>query len=210
MNANPLQPDKKPQFRDIQICQACGETATLKTHQSGTPTIIEGHRTQNCERKQEFLYSFEPAPFGIIIPKEESDVIWELQTGGLMCNHPTIRGTYIPINLPSFTTKELDYEKIPIQPRADRNRIDPLSILRQTNYANNTGENYEIEYVWHKIDCELPFTYRQATAPDGYSRSQEAWEWIEITAKNHQQTHNNTNIEALVGERVLLVYPNSD
>lgn len=210
MNSDPLiltnEDHDKYEYR---ICQACGQPARLKTYDSGAPTTEEGHRTQNCEYLDDFVYSFEPSAFGIVVPQKDSDVIWEFQTDGLMCSHPTIRGTYIPFSSVTIPSEDIDYNKVSSEP-TDSYWEDVLRLLVSTNYANNTGSNYNTDYIWDLVNRELPFIYELVDFPDGYRESHEAWKWIKITGENSDVDKSFKNFKPLVGERVLLVYPNSD
>lgn len=195
---------------EARICQSCGQAALLETYDSGTPLVKDGHTTQNCENRDEYIYSHQPAPFGVVVPKRDSDIIWEFQTRGLMCTHPTIRGSYIPILEPYIKKDKIDFSKVAQNPRSDDYTVNLVSLLVSTNREYNTKEGYSREYIWNEINNRLPFTYREADAPDGYPDSHEAWKWIEIVGENSNSTGNFTTFNPLIGERVLFVYPNSD
>lgn len=212
MKSNPIPANKNPRGRNRipRLCQACGETAVLKTYESGAPDVVDGHRTRDCDEMNQYVYASRPSPFGIVVPQEDSDVIWSFQTNGLMCSHPTIRGTYIPLTTPSISPDEVKYGRVATDPREGSYFEHPLRLLVETNYANNTSEDYDLEYVWDLIDRELPFMYREAESPKGYRDTHEAWKWVTIVGKNYEVDGAYTDLDALVGERVLLVYPNSD
>lgn len=195
---------------EYRICQACGDPIKLKTDVSGVPTLSGGHRIGYCEHLENFVHLFQTNQFGIVVPQKEARVIWEFQTNGLMCSHPDIKGTYIPLNTITIPEESVNYDKLPFK-KTDDYWADPLRLLARTNYKNNTSDDYyNTEYIWDLINEKLPFSYKEVDPPRGYRGTHEAWKWINITGVKDEKGFIYNNLEPLVGERVLLVYPNSD
>lgn len=193
---------------ELRICQSCGEVAVLQHHETGVPSVQDGHLTQRCDMLNSYVHTFQPAPFGIVVPQKNSNFIWEFQTNGLICSHRTIRGTYVPLTRPVKHRNEVNSEIL--NPK-DAEIIDVTSLIRKEWYKQNTNKNpnNNLRYLWELLDSELPFTYAKAQAPDGYPSSEEAWKWIQITGLNSDSQSNDV-FDPLVGECVVLVYPNSD
>lgn len=198
-------PEKAPR-----VCQACGDVSIIQHHESGAPTRLEGHDTVDCDHITDFVVSFQPGAFGLLIPDQSSHYIWKMQTNGLMCSTRTLRGTYLPLSTPIKFIESIDHRKLP-NPE-DRDFESPTvqltAQLAAGNHHNNTNqETVDLDPVWRMINEELPFTYRDVDAPTGYPPTEEAWRWIRITGV---QDASYTDVSPLVGERVVFVYPNSD
>lgn len=208
MKSNPLTTEKRTDRKnqELRICQACGDVAELKTYEFGAPDTVSGHWTRNCDEYNSYVHSHQVSPFGIVIPYADSDIIWDFQTNGLMCSHPKIRGFYIPLSTPGQVGENIDFGRVAYEPQ--KGYISLLSVLVSTNYKNNTGDDFDTDYIWELIDDRLSFAYTEVEAPTGYPKNHEAWKWIKLTSADTENSF--TNVERLVGERVLFVYPNSD
>lgn len=209
MKSNPLATETgaSEENHKTRICQACGDAATLKTHNTGAPEIISGHYTNKCDSLNDFIRCFNTSPFGIVVPQVQSRVIWDFQTGGMMCRHPKIRGVYIPLSTPCAMKTDIELDEVGYEPESGF--VNLMSVLASTNYKNNTGSEFDVGHLWDLIDRELPFTYKTSNHPLGYPETHEAWKWIKITQSRDDST-SFTNVEPLVNQKVVLVYPNSD
>jgi len=221
MEPNPLPapPDSAAAANTLRLCQACGEPAVLQTHEDGAPTLLDGHYTRDCDHLSDYVCSFQSSVFGIVVPDQSQSIIWQFQTGGLMCNTRNVRGCYIPLTPPMKRRENIDYRKLPADPGSNELYIKLPGQLAAGNYQSNTSEEeVNLDPVWRMIDEELPFTYEPADAPTGYPETEEAWKWIRITGITrsiHEESDADrllagTDVTPLVGERVVLVYPNSD
>lgn len=218
MNINYLTTDKRSSTNDIdiKICQSCGENYVVKRHNDGADEIIEGHNSARCEEIENSVYSFQPGAFGIVIPDNKSEIIWQFQTNGLICSQRYFRGHYIPLNTPSEFKKNLDSRDIPF-PDVDNQLVDLISQLVRLNYDIETTYNEEEtgKYIkkrnklWTLIDDRLPFTYEDVNAPHGYTENEEGIKWIKILS-NQDNTMNSTSLKPLINSKVVLIYPNCD
>jgi len=120
--------------------------------------------------------------FGIVVPYP-SGFEWEQQTDGVMCNHITIEGIFIPLPYP---------EKI-------------LEKLMTANY-----HGLETKEIWEDLKKflaeECYFEFEEVEAPSGYPSNREGLQWIKI--KKFKSFIDERN--KLEGKVVALYYPNSD
>lgn len=166
-------------------CKQCKQKVALEN--------TEANLCPRCQREYTVanVYSHE---WGIIVPKE-SGVIWQQQTKGILCHHVQIEGVYIPLDKPR-EAKEND---------KSFETIDLLSELKQANYNHNEEK---IEKTWNKIKEQISFDFKEIERPSyDYPSTQEGIKWIKITDCADRKWE---NLSELIGENVVLVYPNCD
>lgn len=122
--------------------------------------------------------------WGILVPCP-SGFVWEQQTQGVMCNHVSVEGVYIPLQEPSTL----------------------LEALTELNYA---GKN--TDYIWQQIKESMKslegLEWEEVDNPDSskYPDNQEGFQWIRITRWDNPLGRG----KELEGQVVILIYPNSD
>lgn len=140
-----------------------------------------------------FLY----CSWGVILPRK-SGVIWELQTGGVMCNHPTLEGVFIPLHKPidtKFIEKTNTYKHRYL-----------LELLKKANYEYKVRE---VKNIWKRIKADMHFNFVDVSEPKGYPITEEGLRWIKFTKFDSGWGHGD-DIKQLIGKRVALIYPNCD
>jgi len=122
--------------------------------------------------------------FGIVIPYP-SGFCWEQQTCGVLCEHVTIEGIFIPLPM-------------------------PRRILVDLQMANYAGNREKAERLWKEMKEWLRerenLEFEEVEAPEGQPRNQEGLQWIKITRWDSPIDDRHK----LVGMIVALYYPNSD
>lgn len=121
--------------------------------------------------------------WGILVPSN-SGFIWEQQTDGVACSHIQVEGVYIPLREPN----------------------DLLAQLREANYNGKSTFN-----VWNDIrkimnQCEkLKWVNVNNPKPNRFPENQEGIQWIRIIDWDSL-----SGGRELIGETVILIYPNCD
>jgi hypothetical protein len=127
--------------------------------------------------------------WGVLVPTH-GGFVWQIQTGGVLCNQVFIEGVFIPLGRP----RELD-EKQP---------VDLLDLLQDANrgYRDTTD-------VWARIKAAMHFDFDVVGAPDGEPESDEGLLWVKFTKFDDGRGHG-AWVKQLIGRTVVLIYPNSD
>ena len=125
-----------------------------------------------------------PHNWGILVPSQ-SGFVWEQQTDGTACHHIQVEGVYIPLREPN----------------------DYLARLREANFQNKSTLS-----IWKDIRITMNqwegIEWIEVDNPDStkFPDNQEGMQWIRIIdwrsslGKGRQ----------LIGETVILIYPNCD
>lgn len=120
--------------------------------------------------------------WGFVIPCK-SGVVWQQQTGGIMCNQVDIEGIFIPLDEPLGGL---------------------LKALQSHNYNyKNTSD------IWKQIREAMHFDYDKIDAPSGMPPNQEGLQWIVLTRFEDGWGHGSW-VKDLVGMTLALIYPNCD
>lgn len=123
--------------------------------------------------------------WGILVPSQ-SGFVWTQQTQGVACNHIQVEGIYIPLREPN----------------------DILPRLREVNYHGHVNT-----VIWKKIKetmkqwVGLEWTEIENPSPLKYPSNQEGMQWIIITNWDNSAFGRG---KQLIGESVILIYPNCD
>lgn len=135
--------------------------------------------------------------WGFIIP-EETGVFYQLQTDGIACHHVSIEGIFIPL-------EELyDIVTVPKKNGKDWERIDYLKQIQDLHYKYRNED--EINKVWDIIKKKLGFDWEDE---DGIF-CEEGWKIITITKVPLEDISWADDFRQLLGETVILAYPNCD
>jgi len=136
-------------------------------------------------------------PFGIVVPGK-TGIFWENQTEGVICNHVSIEGTWIPLAYPEAGT----YDRI-------FHNCEELTAALQD--ANNNYDKERVRAIWKAITNVLRerdgLTFKIVDPPTGMPENQEGLYWIKILTWGeglHQPR------DLLLGKIVALYYPNCD
>ncbi len=128
--------------------------------------------------------------FGIVLPMK-TGVFWEQQTRGVLCDHVSVEGIYIPLRYPKFGRKDL------------------LAELSMANYSGNWKNAVE---VWRQIKEWLSkyegLEFEEVEAPEDMPENQEGLQWVKIVKWDSPLRE--FSYGDLEGKIVALYYPNSD
>lgn len=159
-------------------------------------------------------------PWSIIIP-QNTGIVFNIQCGGMACNHAYIEGVNINLDTPTLRVDTHDDLPDCIDPIHEPDRknwfdgydnIDLGRLLRRENYPGNLHDTPPINTndLWTLINEQLPFDYTKKDRPnDQHPRSTQGLTWINITDANTQHPSINP-WQQLIGETVALNYPNCD
>jgi hypothetical protein len=120
--------------------------------------------------------------WGILVPCQ-SGFIWEQQTGGVACYHIQVEGVYIPLREPNDYLASLRI--------ANYNSKSTTTIWKKIKETMNQWEGFR----WEEVDNP---------SPSKFPNNQEGMQWIKIT-----NWHSGKGMQ-LIGETVILIYPNCD
>ena len=153
-----------------------------------------------------------PLEFCFMVPKEAKRFPeYQHQSGGVCCIHHSMRGEIVPIKLE------------PCQQRVLTKLFDRLSCTSQFYVPYQRVVNRVISYlklpvtpVERMVDLVKKRDYNDAVNAEvalaesmGYSKyaSHEAWQWVEVVGGDFSKC---PELEEYKGQRVLMIYPNSD
>ena len=131
-----------------------------------------------------------PLEFCFVVPKESKKFMeYEHQSGGVCCIHHKMRGEIIPIALEPcqrVVKRIVSYLKLPVTP-----------VERMVNLVKKRDYN-------DAVNAEVALAESM-----GYSKyaSHEAWQWVEVVGGDFSKC---PELEEYKGQRVLMIYPNSD
>lgn len=141
--------------------------------------------------------------FGIIIP-EPTGVFFSPQTAGVCCHHPLLEGIFIPLSEPTIYNK---------------NKKEWVSLLKKITELNYSGRNFnrdEYQKAWDAVKKEMGWDWRELTQEEKSEQhlgfEEEGYMWVEITKVPHPHDDRQLgdDYRQLIGEWVLLIYPNCD
>lgn len=176
-------------------CVACG-----RTHRP-----LGRSRKKLCTNCKHKLIVFD-CEFGFVIPRE-TGVVFENQTGGVMCGRRYVEGVKISLNPP----KQSDYgdNEIDEKYRFDSEYIEDGQMLSALSKANYDYNQELVNEIWEDINEELWFDYESVDAPDNEMSSTEAFQWVKITGVDKEKAPD-LDVDDFVGKTVVMHYPNSD
>jgi len=141
--------------------------------------------------------------WGIIIP-EPTGVFYHLQTGGVCCHHPAIEGIFLPLKWPiKIIYHKKSKKKLTKTMKAvDFTRRD---LLGEIAIANYDYKHKRVEELWKEVKEELKMDWEDSKECFG----EEGYKFIKIT-KVPLEDYWCMDLRQLLGEEVVLIYPNSD
>lgn len=186
-------------------CAACGE----HEHYQELPQHI-----RECDAWEDYILQW-TGEYGFLLPDTDSPIIWRQQTGGVMCHQKYINGHFIPWDAPTerrqpdwdWDDRFDEYEEYK-EWRDDSDEYGRFNLLDDLKDANYNFDGETSSELWEKINDRLPFTYEKTTAPEGYPRTEEGFRWIHVTGIDGD--YRTRNLDPLVDETIVLIYPNSD
>lgn len=192
-------------------CPACGE----QWEEESDLHYHNRYASDECPAIDEYVVQRLQGQFGLIKPSD-SGVIYNVQTAGHSCRQKRIEGVYIPLERP--TMELVPYEETQ-EAFEESNFEDFGNFLDSTNYYGRVDlierfkrRNMTLTEVrddqglfdeWRRIYERLPINYIEAVQPNGQHTSNEGFQWIEVTDAL-------SRYQSLIGENVVLTYPNSD
>ena len=135
--------------------------------------------------------------WGIIIP-EPTGIFYSLQTGGVCCHHPAIEGIFVPLKYP----EKFIYGKKKKNGMVNFTKRDLLGEICSLNMDYN---HESVEAIWKEVKEELKMDWEVVAdflGEEGYMK-------IKIT-KVPLEDYWARDLRHLLGEEVILIYPNSD
>ena len=125
--------------------------------------------------------------FGCVLPMH-TNVYWENQTRGIMCNHVSIEGIFVPLSM-NDKIKEI------------------MADIVEANYAYNEPAVCKGWVQLHKaLKIHEGLEFEEVDAPKGQPENQEGLVWVKITRWDSCIGHG----EGMVGKIVAMYYENCD
>jgi len=147
-----------------------------------------------------------PLDFCFIVP-DRKGTLYEHQTGGCCCSHPTIKGKLVEIHV------------TPTESRMINKLFGRLSVTSQFHVPHSRVVRRVISYLKLPVDPKDRRT-DQKFSKDILSQialaeamgasanaSHEAWQWVDVVSGDFKKC---PDLEKHKGKRVLMIYPNSD
>jgi len=160
--------------------------------------LVRSHGFRVDDSRMLLVDAWSIGQWGIIIP-EPTGVFYGLQTGGVCCHHPAIEGIFIPLRWP----EKFVYGKKKKNGLCDF--IGKRDILNEIALANYDNKNKRVEELWKEVKEELKMDWEESKEPFG----DEGYMKIKIT-KVPLEDYWARDLRHLLGEEVILIYPNSD
>ena len=151
-------------------------------------------KKSNAAKEKKLLATVWAHDWGFLIPCN-SGVVWQQQTGGIMCYQVFMEGVFIPLHEP--------HEFDPENPEVNKNL---LRELEDANYRYKPTED-----IWRRINASMHFDFEEVDnpKPGEYPDTQEGFMWIRLTKFEPGWGHGDW-VRDLIGRVMVLIYPNCD